>query len=117
MKYKKELTEEEREYLCENFGWVKADEIAKHLQVSYSTVRRYAKSLGLIRDIPHRKKQPGQIINKKPKHNAPIHEEGYEYCLYCSLYRVGGTCERDGKPTGALHQKSCFIANEEGTNN
>ena len=117
MKYKKELTEEQREYLCENFGWVKADEIAKHLQVSYSTVRRYAKSLGLIRDIPHRKKQPGQIINKKPKHNAPIHEEGYEYCLYCSLYRVGGTCERDGEPTGALHQKSCFIANEEGTNN
>lgn len=117
----KELTEEDKAWLCENYGYIKRTEIAKRLNLSSSSLSRLAISLGLrnrYRAKPKKKGNP-EIVKVKPKNfqKMPAYEEGYDYCLYCSLYRVGGFCERDGKITGALHQKSCFIGNEEGTNN
>lgn len=117
----KELTEEDKEWLCENYGYIKRTEIAKRLNLSSSSLSRLAISLGLRNRYRAKAKNKRQnaTINVKPKNvqKMPAYEEGYDYCLYCSLYRVGGFCERDGKITGALHQKSCFIGNEEGTNN
>lgn len=116
----KELTEAEKEWLCDNCGYIKRSEIAKRLNLSSSSLSRLAISLGLRNRYRARSKKKGDSEIVKVKHKnvqkMPAYEEGYEYCLYCSLYRIGGICERDGKPTGALHQKSCFT-NEEGTNN
>ena len=111
----KELTEEDKEWLCENYGYIKRSEIAKRLNLNSSSLSRLAISLGLrnrYRAKPKKERDP-EIVKVKPKkvQKMPAYEEGYEYCLYCSLYRIGGICERDGKFTGALHQKPCFTKN------
>lgn len=118
MRHIKELTEEQKEWHCDNYGYMKRLDIAKELDVSRTTLSRLVKELGLTNRYRQKSKK-NEVVKARAKHvqKAPTYEEGYDYCLYCSLYRVGGICEQNGKPTGALHKKSCFIANEECTNN
>lgn len=98
---KKVFTEEEKEWLKENFTKMSRADCARYLQVSGNTIRRTAIELGIY----HEKTKPVKVTrNVVPE----ILISGEGYCQDCILYKVGGICGKNGRPTGALHKKNCF---------
>lgn len=100
------FTENEKQWLIDNYPTMKQSDCAKHLMVSANVVRRLAKELGI-----YEKKNPA-VEGNKPKEKPSILEAGKGYCLECAYYVVGGTCGRNGRMTGALHKKECFKVND-----
>lgn len=108
---KRIYTDEEIAWLEENYNTKSQRDCAKYLQVSAESVRGLAKKLGLVQG---RKSEVG-----KDKQSISMIVQGEGYCLDCEFYNTGGICGKNGKLTGALHQKKCFKEKEyeEGSNN
>lgn len=112
----REFTEEEKQWLIENYPVKKQKDCARYLHCSDGVIRRLAKELGLYEYRKTYDKNP--IKKAKQGGLMEINQESQGYCLDCSLYRVGGICGNNGRETGALHKKNCFKEREyENTNN
>ena len=97
------FTEEEKEWLRENFAKMSRADCGRYLQVSGNTIRKLAIKLGIYQE----KKKPVKVTkNVVPE----ILISGEGYCQDCILYKVGGICGKNGRTTGALHRKNCFKA-------
>ena len=99
---KREFTEEEIAWLQDNYHSLTLKDCARHLQISKDLVRKTATRLGLdlVRKIAC---VPDDTIT------ANVNQGGEGYCLDCARYKEGGVCGKNGRLTGALHQKKCFI--------
>lgn len=104
---KKEFTEQEKQWLIDNYPTTKQSECAKHLMVSDTVIIRLVKELGLKKI-----RKPGIIGKKSEKKKLLGIFDGQKgYCIDCIYYEVGGKCLRTGKDTGALNRKVCFKDN------
>lgn len=95
------LSEEEKDWLRENYYTKTSRECAKYLLASKSLLAKWVKELGL------RKRFNAPEVKDKIYCKAVV-EYGKGYCIDCKHYVVGGTCGDTGRITGALHKKSCF---------
>ena len=68
----KELTEAEKEWLCDNCGYIKRSEIAKRLNLSSSSLSRLAISLGLRNRYRARSKKKGDSEIVKVAVSGPV---------------------------------------------
>ena len=67
MRHIKELTEEQKEWLCDNYGYMKRLDIAKKLDVSPITLCRLVKALGLTNRYRLKSKKK-EVIKARAKH-------------------------------------------------
>ena len=108
----REYTEQEKQWLIDNYATTKQCDCAKRLMTSDNTVRRLAEQLGVY----VKKKGP---VKEKVKSKKIDCEQGDGYCLDCLHYNTGGWCAKYKKQTGALNRKKCFKQkqDEQGVNN
>lgn len=102
---KVKFTDEDLSWLEANCASMSLRDCGAHLNVSAETVQRTIKKLGF--NIGGKKK-PIKVVNIK--NNSRVESEFY--CINCMFYRKGGICGKNGRLTGALHQKKCFNGKE-----
>lgn len=104
------LTASQAEWLRENYATVSNKEIGKTLNISETTIRRFAMEMGLSKGANKYAPKP----KPKSKKKELVQSKNQGYCIDCKHYREGGLCMRTEKirPTGALHQKDCFKKNK-----
>lgn len=110
----REFTEEEKQWLRDNYAQMKQRECARHLHCSDNVIRRAVKELGIFEARKTYDQKPKQ--SKKEKKAAVIksmNDSGEGYCLDCFYYLAGGHCTKTGRDTGALNKKQCFKRTEE----
>lgn len=97
----REFSAEEKQWVIDHYLKVKQKDIAKYLNCSPILIRRLVKELGIWR-------KPENVKAKMERIPDSMHSEGDRYCIECCHYVKGGTCGKNGKIIGALHQKKCF---------
>ena len=103
------FTEEEKQWVRENYNRMKQCECCKYLHCTDGVLRRVAKEVGVY--VARKTYDQKPKLNKKAKKEAAIktiNESGEGYCIDCLYYMAGGHCSKTGKDTGALHKKICF---------
>lgn len=114
----RKLTDEQAEWLKENYAEKTNHECRKHLRIGYYTLVAIAEQMGLVKVAKVRKAEIRVKSNEPFKSDAPkskkrlfFYDEGnVSYCMDCRHYKTGGTCIRTERESvvGALWQKNCF---------
>ena len=101
------FTDEDRDWLKENYPHLSNNTCIKHLKCGYESLKRLLAECGL----KHRNQTHINTRFKAKKEKKflwlDVGAEG-ERCMDCKSYVKGGTCFKTGKDIGALWQKKCF---------
>ena len=104
---KREWSEEEMEWLKQNYATTTDHKLRTHLHMSQERLTRLAKEFGLKKE---KVEQRSGLFTPKKKTKKVLHqdEESTDFCMDCQKYCKGGICGKTGKEVGALWQKKCF---------
>jgi hypothetical protein len=104
---KREWSEEEMEWLKENYPYMTDYKLRTHLHMSQERLIKLAKEFGWQK-VNHPANVGLFTPKKKTKKVLHQEEDSQGYCMDCSFYRPGGLCKKTGKDVGALWMKKCF---------
>ena len=90
----------------ENYPTKSDHDCRVYLKISPQRLVAKAKELGLAKK---RDTSTYSLIPIKRRKCIWFDEGSFgQYCMNCSAYVIGGTCDNNGKEVGALWQKRCF---------
>lgn len=101
------FTDEDREWLKENYPHLSNNACVKHLKCGYESFKMLLAECGL----KHRNQTNAntKFQAKKEQRFAWLDAGATgERCMDCRDYVYGGICSKTGKWVGALWQKKCF---------
>lgn len=98
------FTDEDRDWLKENYPHLSNKKCLLHFKCGYESLKKLVHDCGLdYKDANKYSKK----LDKKTKCEWKD-EKVCGYCIDCSHYAKGGICSINGKLVGALWQKKCF---------
>ena len=103
MKETRYLTDEDREWLKQNYPHHTNRACLQHLKIGYAKLKEWVAECGL-----KYRNQTHNNTREKLKNQWKEEIKCGDYCIDCPNYVNGGTCFKDGKIIGALWQKPCF---------
>ena len=104
----REWTDEEIQWLKENYPTQSDHKCRTKLGISYKRLWMKAEELGLEKVKPSDFEAARQVQVTKASKKRYFYDEGAQgYCQDCKLY-LNAICGKTGKDVGALWQKKCF---------
>lgn len=97
------FTEEDRQWLKDNYPLLSNKKCQKHFDCGYEVLKKLVAECGMVyRNLSHDNTKP------KAKHAWYDDEVCKGYCMDCKHYVQSCKCSKTGKEIGALWQKKCF---------
>lgn len=103
MAHERIFTDEDRDWLKENYPHLTNRTCIQHLKIGFKTLKELVVECGLEYKCRTNANTKEELRNRWKEDNTNI-----GYCMDCSRYVTGGTCGKTGKCVGALWQKKCF---------
>lgn len=97
------LTDEQRQWLRENYGVLTQTAICKELHLSPHSIRVYAAELGIATQ-----KDLEQMLSIRERTSMWCDTGAEDVCMDCFSYLLGGFCKKKDRYVGALWKKRCF---------
>lgn len=100
------FTDEDREWLIENYPHLSNTACIKALKCGKQSLQKLVAECGL--EYHNQTKPNTKFIAQKEKKFVWKDKDATERCMDCKRYVQGGTCSKTGRDVGALWQKTCF---------